>query len=84
MGYVAVMGVWSVGSPIWGISARRALLSLYLVCIAVVVVGSGWLASIGMRIGQWSKGMLVGVYVGVGGSPMCVSLVSVRRSDRGL
>ncbi len=84
VGYVSAMGVWGVGSPIRGISARRALWSPYYVCIAVVVVGSGWLASVGMRINQWFWGVLVGVYVGVSGSPKCVRCVSVRRSARGL
>ena len=46
VGYVSIMGVWGVGSPIWGISARRALWSLNSVCIAVVVLGGGWRASI--------------------------------------
>ena len=84
VGYVYVMGMWVVGSPSLGLSARRALWSLHSVCIAVVVVDSGWRASISMRISQWSKGVLVGVYVGVGGSPTRVSCVSVRKSDRGL
>ena len=84
VGYVSTMGVWGMGSPIWGISARRALWSLYSVCIVVVVLGGGWRASVGMRINQWSKGVLVGVYVGVSGSLKCVSCVSVMRSARGL
>jgi len=79
---VSTMGVWGVGSPIWGISARTALWSLYSVCIAVVVVVSGWRTSVGMRINQWSRGVIVGMYVGVSGSPKCVSCASVRSSAR--
>ena len=41
-------------------------------------------ASFGMRIGQWSRGVLVRVYVGVSGSPKWVRCVFVRRSARGL
>ncbi len=41
-----------VGSPIWGISARRALWSLYSVGIAVVIVGGGCFVHVGMRISQ--------------------------------
>ncbi len=52
--------------------------------IAVVVVGGGCCVSIGMRINQWSRGVLFGVYVGVRGSPKCVSCVSLMRSARGL
>jgi len=84
VGYVSTVGVWGMGSPIWGISARRALWSLCSVCIAVVVVGGDWRASVGMRINEWSRSVLVGVYVGVSGSPKCVSYVSVMRSARGL
>ena len=84
VGYVSTMGVWGMRSPVWGISARRALWSLYSVCIAVMVVVSGWHTSVGMRINQWSRGVVVGVYVGVSGSPKCVNCVSVRRSARGL
>ena len=78
------LGVWRVGSPTWAISARRASWSLYSVFDVLVMVGRGWGASYGMRIIQWSKGALVGVYVGVNGSPKCVRCVSVRRSARGL
>ena len=61
-------GEWMWYSPIWGISVRRALWSLYSVRIVVVVV-CGWGVSFGMRSSQWSIGELVGVYVGVSGSP---------------
>ena len=57
------------GSPIWDISARRALWLLNSVCIVVVIVGDGCCASVDMRINQWSRGALLGVYVGVSGSP---------------
>jgi hypothetical protein len=66
------------------ISARRALWSLNFVGIAVVTVGGGCCASVGMRINQWSKGVLVGVYVGVRGSPKCLSCVSLMRFAMGL
>ena len=71
VGYVSVMGGLGVRSPIWGISARRALWSLNSVGIAVVVVSGGRCASVGMRTNQWSKGVLVGLYVGVRRSPKC-------------
>ena len=70
-----------LGSPIWGISAGRALWSLSSVRIVVVVV-CGWGVSFGMRSSQWSIGELVGVYVGVSGSPTGVSIVSVRKPAR--
>ena len=70
-------------SPIWGISVRGALWSLYYVRSIVVVV-CGWGASFGMCISQWSNGELVGLYVGVSGSPTGVSIVSARRSARDL
>ena len=50
----------------------------------VVMVGRGWGASFGMHVSQWSKGVLVGVHVGVSGSPKWVRCVSVTRSARGL
>ena len=84
VGYVFVMGVWGAGSPIWGISARRGLWSLNSVCLAVVIVGDGCCASVGMRINQWPRGELLGVYVGVSGSPRCLSSASVMGSARGL
>ena len=84
VGYVSVMGVWGARSPIWGISARRAWWSLNSVCIAIVIVGGGCCASVGMRINQWSRGALFGVYMGVSGSPKCLSCVSVLRSARSL
>ena len=84
VGYVSTLEVWGVGSPIWGMSARRALWSLYSVLNVVLVVGSGWRASFGMSISQWSRGVLVGVYVGASGSSTCVRCVSVRRFARDL
>ena len=63
--YVSIMGGTGARSPIWGISARRALLSLNSVRIAVVVVVGGCFSSIGIRISQWPRGVLFGVYVGV-------------------
>ena len=83
-GCVSTMGVWGVRSPIWGISARRAMWSLNSVCIAVVGVAGGWCASDGMRINQWSRGVLFGVYVSVSESSKCLSCVSVMRAARGL
>ncbi len=62
-------GGTSVRSPICGISARRALWSLNSVDIAVMVVGGGCCASVGIRINQWSRGVLFGVHVCVQGSP---------------
>ena len=50
VGYVSTMGVSGVRSPIWGISAMRALWSLNSVGIAVVVVSGCCCASVGMRI----------------------------------
>jgi hypothetical protein len=84
VGYVSVMGIWGARSPIWGISAGRALWSLNSVGIAVVVVCDGYCASVGMRTNLWSRSVLFGVYVGVSGSPKCLSYVSVIRSARGL
>ena len=49
VGYVSVVGGSGARSPIWGISARRALWSLNSVGIAVVIVGGGCCASVGMR-----------------------------------
>ena len=69
VGYVSTLGVWKVGSPTRAISARRALWSLYSMFNFVVMVGGGLEASFGMRISQWSKCVLVGVYVGVSGYP---------------
>ncbi len=51
---------------------------------SIAVVVCGWVVSFGMRISQWSNGELVGVYVGVSGSPTCVRSVSARRSARDL
>jgi len=39
VGYVSTLGVWTMGSPTWAISARRALWSLYSVFNAGVMVG---------------------------------------------
>ncbi len=72
VGYVSPEGKWVGGSLICGISAKRALWSLYSVRIVVVVVGV-WCASVGIRINQWSSGELVWVKVGVSGSPTWVS-----------
>ena len=72
-----------MGYPICGISARRALWSLYSVRSVVVVV-CRWGVSFGMRNSQWSIGEMVGVYVGVSESPTDVSIVSAMRSARDL
>ncbi len=50
----------------------------------VVVVGGDRGAALGIRISQWSSGELLGMKVGVSGSPMCVSSVFVRKSAKGL
>ena len=77
------MGGLGARSPTWGLSARRALWSLNSVGVAVIV-GGGCCAYVVMRINQWSRCVLVGVYVGVKGSPKCLIWVSLRRSARGL
>ena len=82
--YVSTMGGTGARSPIWGISARRALRSLNSVGNAVVIVAGGCFASVGMRMHQWSRGVFFGIYMGVQGSPRCLSWVTVMRSVRGL
>ena len=62
MGYVPTMGKTGARSPMRGISARRALWSLNSVGNAVLIVGDGCCASVGMRINQWSRGVLVGYF----------------------
>ena len=52
LGYVSTEKGWEMGSPIWDISARTALWSLYSVRSVVVVVGGEWGATFGMRISQ--------------------------------
>ncbi len=84
VGYVSAGGGLGARTPIWGISAMRALWSLNSVGIAVLIVGGGCCASFGNRSNQWSKGVLVGVYVGVRGSPRCWSCDFVMKSARGL
>jgi hypothetical protein len=76
------MGGSGASSPIWGISASRALWSLYSVGIAVVIVGGGCCVSVGVRSNQWSRGVLVGEYVGVWGSPRWWSCVCVTKSAK--
>ena len=65
VGYVLAMGGSGASSPVCGISASKAMWSLYSVGIAVVIVGGGYCVSVGIRSNQWSRGVLVGVYVGV-------------------
>ena len=84
VGYVSVEGGLGVGSPIWGISAKRAWWSLNSVGIAVVIAGVVRSASAGSRSSQWSRGVLVGAYVGVRGSPRCLSLELVMKSAKEL
>ena len=84
VGYVSVEGGLGVGSPIWGISAKRAWWSLNSVGIAVVIAGVVRSASAGSRSSQWSRGVLVGAYVGVRGSPRCLRLELVMKSAKGL
>ncbi len=83
LGYLSPEGEWVGGSPICGISARRALWSLYSLCIVVVVVDD-WCDSVGIRMSQWSSGELVWVRVGMSGSPTWMRSVWVRKSDKGL
>ena len=84
VGYASVMRGAGARYPIWGISARRALWSLNSVGIVMVIVGVDCCACVGIRNNQWSKGVLVAVYVGVRGSPRCCSCVSAMKSARGL
>ena len=77
-------GGLGVESPIWGISAKRAWWSLNSVGIAVVIAGVIRGVSAGMRSSQWSRGALVGAYVGVRLSPRCWSCEFVMNSARGL
>ena len=82
--YISIVGGTGARSPIWGISARRALWSLNSVCSAVVEVGDGCCAPDGILMNQWYRGMWFGVYVDVRGSPKCLSCVLLMRSARGL
>ncbi len=84
MGYVSIVGGTGARSPIWGISARRALWSLNSVCTAVVEVGGSCCATAGILMNQWSRGVWFGVYVGVRGFPRCLRCMFVMRSARGL
>ena len=83
VGYVSLGGGSGARSPICGISARRAWWSLNSVGIVVVIAGEVCSASVGSRRSQWSRGVLVGVYVGVRGSPRCWSRVFATKSARG-
>ncbi len=83
VGYVSVEGGPGAGSPIWGISAKRAWWLLNSVGIAVVIAGGISSVSVGSRSSQWSRGVLVGAYVGVRGSPRCWSYEFVMKSARG-
>ncbi len=82
VGYASATGGSGASSPIWGISASRALWSLYSVGIAVVIIGDGCYVSVGVRSSQWSMCVLVGEYVGVWGSPRCRSCVCVTKSAK--
>ena len=84
VGYVSHTRGAGVRCPIWGISAKRALWLLNFVGVVVVVVGGVCCAFVCMRINQWSRGVCFGIYVGVHGSPRCLSQVAVMRSARGL
>ncbi len=52
VGYVFVVGGTGAGSPIWGMSAKRALWSLNSVSMAVVMADDICPASAGSRISQ--------------------------------
>ena len=82
VGYASATGGSGASYPIWGISASRALWSLYSVGIAVVIVGYGRCVSVGVRSSHWSRGVLVGEHVGVWGSPRCRSCVCVTKSAK--
>ena len=84
VGYVSVEGGPGARSLVWGISANRAWWSLNSVGIAVVIAGVVRSASAGSRSSQWSRGVLVGAYVGVRGSPRCLSFEYVMKSVKGL
>ena len=77
-------GGLGVESPIWGSSARRAWWSLYSVGSAWVIAGGMRDVSVGMRSSQWSRGALVGAYVGVRLSPRCWSCEFAMNSPKGL
>ncbi len=66
------MGVGWVGiSPMCGIVAVRAQLSLWLVAMGAMVVSKSLCCSAGgRRNSQWAKRVWDGIYVGVVGSPM--------------
>ena len=51
-GICVYRGGWKIGSPIWGISARRALWSLCYVLSVVEVVDGSWDAPVDMRVSQ--------------------------------
>ena len=82
VGYASAPGGSGARSPIWGISASRALWSLYSVGIAVVISDGGCCVFVGVRSSQWSMGVSVGEYVGVWGSPRWWSCVRVTKSAR--
>ena len=84
VGYVSVEGGPGARSLVWGISAKRAWWSLNSVGIAVVIAGGVCNASVGSCSSQWSRGVSVGVYVGVRGSPRCWSCEFVMKFARGL
>ena len=75
VGFGSSKGEWKWGSLIWGMPVRRAVWSMYSVRSVVVVV-SGWGVSFVTRISQWSNGDLIGVYVGVIGSPTGITVSS--------
>ena len=82
--YVSIVGGTGARSPIWGISARRALWFLNSMCSAVLEVGGGCCALVGLLMNPWSRIVWFGVYVGVKGSPRCLGFVFVMRSARDL
>jgi hypothetical protein len=77
-----VGGECVVKSPIWGMCVVRVRWSLWLGSVVVMVASFRWeCAKGGRRRSRWSKGELLGMYVGMWGSPTWVSDVVLQSSS---